>query len=64
MPEMTLSEEDAHSRVAILFEMPPRLGEEESCLLAVSVKWIIENGTPRDPKTGEIYKYGGTYIIQ
>lgn len=61
------SEEDAHSRVAVLFVVPPEdedLSEEPLVLIAVSVKWLIVHGVPVAPTTGEPMIYHGTHIIQ
>ncbi len=55
--------EDAHSRVAILFEVPGTIAHKAT-LVAISVKWLLEHGTPFDPETNEKMKYHGTYIIQ
>ncbi len=56
--------EDAHSRVAVLFEMPMKEGETQLTLVCVSVKWLIVHGAPKDPETNEYLKYHGTHIIQ
>lgn len=60
---MTLTE-DAHSRVAILFEMSKDHPEDSLTLVVVSVKWILVHGNPVDPRTGIVMKYHGTHIIQ
>lgn len=61
---LKLSEEDAHSRVAILFVVSPVTEYQKIVLLAVSVKWLLQNGVPINPETGEPMAYNGTHIIQ
>lgn len=62
MPKIELSE-DAHSRVAILWELPAN-ARRKMTLLAISVKWLLVHGVPLDPDTGIQLKYHGTHIIQ
>ena len=62
MPDLKLSE-DAHSRVAILF-IVPAVNPAKRTLVAISVQWLLENGVPVDPETGEKFEYSGTHIIQ
>lgn len=64
MSDLKIAAEDAHDRVAVLFHVPDQEGYVKNRLLAVNVKWIILNGTPKDPLTGEFMKYEGTHIIQ
>lgn len=59
-----LSQEDAHSRVAVLFVVTPATEYEVVTLLSVSVKWLLQYGVPTDPKTGQQMAYHGTHIIQ
>lgn len=62
--DLKLSEEDAHSRVAILFVVSPETKESKIVLLAVSVKWLLHYGIPADQRTGKQMEYHGTHIIQ
>lgn len=62
MPNLHLSEEDAHNRIAVLFVLPKTDLDEET-LMAVSVKWIIANGRPLGPE-GEPLVYHATHVIQ
>lgn len=61
---LKLSEEDAHSRVAVLFVVSPATEYEKIVLLAVTVKWLLHYGVPRHAETGEQMAYNGTHIIQ
>lgn len=61
---LEFSEEDAHSRVAVLFVVAPATEYTKIVLLAVSVKWILHHGVPVDPKTGQHMAYNSTHIIQ
>ena len=63
MPVTKPTEKDDHGRVAVLFTLPATDTHEESCI-AVSVKWILVHGPPRNIDTGEYYTYSGTHIIQ
>ncbi len=63
MPDMVLSS-DAHSRVAILFELKKEHEDDTLTLIAISVKGLVIHGTPLDPHDNTPLKYHGTYIIQ
>lgn len=63
MGALNLSE-DAHARVAILFEMSKSDPKDELTLIAISVKWLLVHGVPVDPRTGVQMKYHGTHIVQ
>lgn len=61
---MKLSEEDAHSRVAVLFVVAEATEYTKIVLVPVSVKWLLQYGVPIDPKTGMQMTYHSTHIIQ
>lgn len=63
MNDLKITEKDAHERVAVLFHLPAKEGEKPK-LIALSVKWILTNGPPKWPTTGEFLKYEGTHLIQ
>ena len=62
--DLKFSEEDAHSRVAILFVVTPATEYNKIVLLAVSVKWLLHHGVPINPETGQHMAYNSTHIIQ
>jgi hypothetical protein len=63
MSKVELSEDDAHSRVGILFKLPPS-DDHDMTFVAVSVKWLLQHGVPLDPETGKALEYSSTHIIQ
>lgn len=62
--DLKLSEEDAHSRVAILFVVSPATESEKIVLLAISVQWLLQYGIPLSQDTHKQLAYHSTHIIQ